>query len=74
MLIKQVIINYSPLIALFKSQQAHLLPQLFTDILKRGGVKRSPLKLLGTLSNLIMYLSLAVIYIFSWPDTCVTRA
>ena len=33
MLIKQVIINYSPLITLFKSQQADLLYRLFTDIL-----------------------------------------
>jgi len=33
MLIKRVIINSSPLIVLFKSQQAELLPQLFTEIL-----------------------------------------
>ena len=33
MLIKQVVIDSSPLIALFKSQQADLLPQLFTNIL-----------------------------------------
>jgi predicted nucleic acid-binding protein len=32
-LINRVIINSSPLIVLFKSQQADLLPQLFTDIL-----------------------------------------
>lgn len=33
MLINRLIINSSPLIVLFKSQQAELLPQLFTDIL-----------------------------------------
>jgi predicted nucleic acid-binding protein len=33
MLIKQIIINSSPLIVLFKSQQAQLLPQLFDEIL-----------------------------------------
>ena len=33
MLTKQVIINASPLIVLFKSNQADLLPQLFDDIL-----------------------------------------
>ena len=33
MLIKQIIINSSPLIVLFKSQQAQLLPQLFAEIL-----------------------------------------
>lgn len=33
MLIKQVIVNASPLIVLFKSQQAELLPQLFPEIL-----------------------------------------
>ena len=38
MLIKQVIINSSPLIALFKSQQADLLLLLFTDILVPEGV------------------------------------
>ncbi|MEM1167651.1 MAG: DUF3368 domain-containing protein [Cyanobacteria bacterium P01_H01_bin.35] len=38
MLIKQVIINSSPLIALFKSQQSDLLPLLFTDILIPEGV------------------------------------
>lgn len=32
MLIKQVVINASPLIVLFKSQQADLLPQLFDKI------------------------------------------
>ncbi len=32
-MINRVIINSSPLIVLFKSQQADLLPQLFTDIL-----------------------------------------
>lgn len=38
MLINQVIINSSPLIVLFKSQQANLLPQLFSDILVPEGV------------------------------------
>ena len=38
MLIKRVVINSSPLIVLFKSQQADLLPQLFTDILVPKGV------------------------------------
>ncbi|MDJ0519196.1 MAG: DUF3368 domain-containing protein [Trichodesmium sp. MO_231.B1] len=38
MLIQQVIINSSPLIALFKSQQADLLPLIFTDILIPEGV------------------------------------
>jgi predicted nucleic acid-binding protein len=33
MLIKKVIINSSPLIVLFKSKQAELLPQIFDDIL-----------------------------------------
>lgn len=33
MLIKKVIINSSPLIVLFKSQQSELLPQLFDEIL-----------------------------------------
>ena len=33
MLIERVVINSSPLIVLFKSQQANLLPQLFTEIL-----------------------------------------
>ena len=33
MLIERVVINSSPLIVLFKSQQAELLPQLFTEIL-----------------------------------------
>ncbi len=33
MLIKRVIVNASPLIVLFKSQQADLLPQLFEEIL-----------------------------------------
>lgn len=32
MLIEQVVINASPLIVLFKSEQADLLPQLFSDI------------------------------------------
>ncbi|HAZ48245.1 MAG TPA: DUF3368 domain-containing protein [Cyanobacteria bacterium UBA11369] len=38
MLIKRVIINSSPLIVLFKSQQAELLPQLFSEILVPAGV------------------------------------
>jgi len=38
MLTNQVIINSSPLIVLFKSQQANLLPQLFSDILVPVGV------------------------------------
>ncbi|NEQ88085.1 MAG: DUF3368 domain-containing protein [Moorea sp. SIO2I5] len=38
MLIKQVIINSSPLIVLFKSQQADLLPQLFSEILVPAAV------------------------------------
>ncbi len=33
MLIKRVLVNASPLIVLFKSQQAELLPQLFEEIL-----------------------------------------
>lgn len=33
MLINRIIINSSPLIVLFKSKQAELLPQLFTEIL-----------------------------------------
>lgn len=36
--IKQVAINTSPLIALFKSQQAELLPQLFEEIVVPQGV------------------------------------
>ena len=32
MLINQIVINASPLIVLFKSEQADLLPQLFSDI------------------------------------------
>lgn len=38
MLIKQVAINASPLIVLFKSQQADLLPQLFSEIIVPAGV------------------------------------
>lgn len=38
MLIKQVVINSSPLIVLFKSQQADLLPQLFSEIIVPAGV------------------------------------
>ena len=38
MLINRVIINASPLIVLFKSQQAELLPQLFDEILVPGAV------------------------------------
>lgn len=38
MLINRVIINSSPLIVLFKSKQAELLPQLFTEILVPEGV------------------------------------
>lgn len=38
MLINRVIINSSPLIVLLKSQQAELIPQLFTDILVPSGV------------------------------------
>lgn len=38
MLIKRVIINSSPLIVLLKSQQAQLIPQLFTEILVPSGV------------------------------------
>ncbi|MEA5578506.1 DUF3368 domain-containing protein [Anabaena sp. UHCC 0451] len=38
MLINSIIINSSPLIVLFKSQQAKLLPQLFTEILVPEGV------------------------------------
>ncbi|MBE9238512.1 hypothetical protein IQ227_21435 [Anabaena aphanizomenioides LEGE 00250] len=38
MLINRIIINSSPLIVLFKSQQAKLLPQLFTEILVPEGV------------------------------------
>ncbi len=37
-MINRVIINSSPLIVLFKSQQAELLPQLFTEILVPEGV------------------------------------
>jgi len=37
-LINRVVINSSPLIVLFKSQQAELLPQLFTEILVTGAV------------------------------------
>jgi len=33
MLVNRVVINSSPLIVLFKSQQTDLLPQLFTEIL-----------------------------------------
>ena len=35
---KRVIINSSPLIVLFKSQQVELLPQLFAEILVPKGV------------------------------------
>ncbi|MEO0133073.1 MAG: hypothetical protein ABIK73_09150 [candidate division WOR-3 bacterium] len=38
MLIKRVVINASPLIVLFKSQQADLLPQLFSEIIVPAGV------------------------------------
>ncbi len=38
MLIKRVVINSSPLIVLFKSEQADLLPQLFSEIVVPGGV------------------------------------
>ena len=38
MSISRVIINSSPLIVLFKSQQAELLPQLFAEILVPEGV------------------------------------
>lgn len=38
MSIERVIINSSPLIVLFKSQQAELLPQLFAEILVPKGV------------------------------------
>ncbi len=46
----KVAINTSPLIVLFKSQLAYLLPQLFTEIIVHSGVwaeivaakKRSP--------------------------------
>jgi predicted nucleic acid-binding protein len=38
MLIKRVVINASPLIVLFKSQQADLLPQLFSEIIVPVGV------------------------------------
>ncbi|MEA5617603.1 DUF3368 domain-containing protein [Cronbergia sp. UHCC 0137] len=38
MLINHIIINSSPLIVLFKSQQAELLPQLFREILVPEGV------------------------------------
>jgi len=38
MLVKKVVINSSPLIVLFKSQQAELLPQLFSEILVPGAV------------------------------------
>lgn len=38
MVIERVIVNSSPLIVLFKSQQAELLPQLFLEILVPEGV------------------------------------
>lgn len=38
MLIDRVVINASPLIILFKSQQADLLPALFNEILIPGAV------------------------------------
>nr|MBO3464503.1 DUF3368 domain-containing protein [Aetokthonos hydrillicola CCALA 1050] len=38
MSINRVIINSSPLIALLKSKQAQLIPQLFTEILVPSGV------------------------------------
>ncbi|MBE9049142.1 hypothetical protein IQ243_01740 [Nostocales cyanobacterium LEGE 11386] len=38
MSINHVIINSSPLIVLLKSQQAQLIPQLFTEILVPSGV------------------------------------
>jgi predicted nucleic acid-binding protein len=38
MLINRIVINSSPLIVLFKSKQAKLLPQLFTEILVPEGV------------------------------------
>ncbi|MBW4592454.1 MAG: DUF3368 domain-containing protein [Brasilonema angustatum HA4187-MV1] len=38
MSINRIIINSSPLIVLFKSQQAELLPQLFAEILVPSGV------------------------------------
>ncbi|MEA5566459.1 hypothetical protein [Anabaena sp. UHCC 0399] len=36
--ISRVIVNSSPLIVLLKSQQAQLIPQLFTQILVPSGV------------------------------------
>jgi predicted nucleic acid-binding protein len=38
MSINRIIVNSSPLIVLFKSQQAELLPQLFPEILVPEGV------------------------------------
>ncbi|MDZ8023766.1 MAG: hypothetical protein RMX65_014775 [Nostoc sp. DedQUE01] len=38
MSIKRIIINSSPLIVLFKSKQAELLPQLFKEIIVPEGV------------------------------------
>ncbi|GAB4286513.1 MAG: DUF3368 domain-containing protein [Oscillatoriaceae cyanobacterium] len=38
MLIERVVINASPLIVLFKSKQADLLPQLFSEIIVPAGV------------------------------------
>lgn len=38
MSIERVIVNSSPLIVLFKSQQAELLPQLFPEILVPSAV------------------------------------
>ncbi len=35
---RKAIINTSPLLALFKSNQANLLPQVFAEILVPGGV------------------------------------
>ncbi|NEQ71043.1 MAG: DUF3368 domain-containing protein [Symploca sp. SIO2D2] len=40
MLVKKVIVNSSPLIVLFKSQQVALLPQLFSEIIVPGAVWR----------------------------------
>ncbi|WP_414578386.1 DUF3368 domain-containing protein [Anabaena sp. CCY 9402-a] len=55
--ISRVIVNSSPLIVLLKSQQAQLIPQLFTDILVPSGVIEEVTKKNDTASKLLPSIS-----------------